>query len=167
MNKKYLNKVIINKDKINKEINSEKKIIKSFLLSEIVFNLKAGEILENKFKNLQKEISNSGFENAALIYSISDTSSSGGRLGWVKETSLNKKIKKIINNLKPNQYTQPIAISGGYLILKVEEIKKKEEKIDKKKELERRINSETNNQLSRFSLIYFNKIKKNTKIYEL
>ncbi len=167
VNERYLNKVVINEDKIKREINSEKKIIKSFLLSEIVFNLQPGEILEKKFKNLQNEISESGFENTALINSISDTSNLGGKLGWVKETSLNKKIKKILNNLKPDEYTQPIAISGGYLILKVQEIQKKEEQVDKKKELERRINSETNDQLSRFSIIYFNKIKKNTKIYEL
>ena len=40
-------------------------------------------------------------------------------------------------------------------------------KIDKEKELEKRISGETNEQLKRFSLIYFNKIKKDTKIYEL
>ena len=167
VSEKYLKKVVINKEKINEEINLEKKIIKSFLLSEIVFNITKDETLEQKFKNLQKEISTSGFENAALIYSIADTSSSGGKLVWVKETSLNKEIKKILNNLKPNQYTQPIAISGGYLVLNIEDIKKTEGKIDKKKEFERRVNSETNEQLNRFSLIYYKKIKKNTKIYEL
>ena len=167
VNERYFNKVVVDEEKIIEEINSEKKIIKSFLLSEIVFNLQTGEVLENKFKNIEKEIIESGFENAALINSISDTSSSGGKLGWIKETSLNKKIKSLLNNLKVNEYTQPIAISGGYLILKVEKIIEKEEQIDKKKELEKRINIETNNQLSRFSLIYFNKIRKNTKIYEL
>lgn len=167
VNERYFNKVVVDEEKIIEEINSEKKIIKSFLLSEIVFNLQTGEVLENKFKNIEKEIIESGFENAALINSISDTSSSGGKLGWIKETSLNKKIKSLLNNLKANEYTQPIAISGGYLILKVEKIIEKEEQIDKKKELEKRINIETNNQLSRFSLIYFNKIRKNTKIYEL
>ena len=167
VSEKYLKKVVINKEKINEEINLEKKIIKSFLLSELVFNITKDESLEQKFKDLQKEISTSGFENAALIYSIADTSSSGGKLGWVKETSLNKKIKNILNKLKPNQYTQPIAISGGYLVLQVEDIKKTEGQIDKKKEYERRVNSETNEQLNRYSLIYYKKIKKNTKIYEL
>ena len=167
INEKYSNKIIINKEKIKKEISLYKKTIKSFLLSEIIFNLSSGETLEKKFQNLQKEISNSGFENTALIYSISDSSSSGGKLGWIKETSLNEKIKEKLINIKKKQYTDPINISGGFLILKIEDIKEIEKKIDINKELERRIKSETNEQLSRFSLIYFNKIKKNTKIYEL
>ncbi len=167
VNEKYLRKVVINQDKIKKEINLDKKIVKSYLLSEIVFNLSTGEKLENKYENLQKQISKSGFENTALLNSISDTSSSGGRLGWVNESALNKKIKNQLKTLEENQYTQPIAISGGFLILKIEEIEEKQEEINKEKELQRRIAGETNEQLKRFSLIYFNKVKKDTKIYEL
>ena len=167
VNEKYLRKVVINQDKIKKEINLDKKIVKSYLLSEIVFNLSTGEKLENKYENLQKQISKSGFENTALLNSISDTSSSGGRLGWVNESALNKKIKNQLKTLEENQYTQPIAISGGFLILKIEEIEEKQEEINKEKELQRRIAGETNEQLKRFSLIYFNKVKKDTKIHEL
>jgi len=167
INKKYLSKVVINKDKIKKEINLDKKNIKSYLLSEIVFNLSSGETLEKKFEKLQKQISKSGFENTALINSISDTSSSGGRLGWVNENVLNKKIKGQIESLEENQYTQPIAISGGFLILKLEKIEEKQVKVNKQKELDKRIAGKTNEQLKRFSLIYFNKIKKDTKINEL
>ena len=167
VNEKYLNRVVINKDKIKKEINLDKKKIKSYLLSEIVFNLSSGETLKKKYEKLQNQISKSGFENTALINSISDTSSSGGRLGWVNETVLNKNIKFELENLKENQYTQPIAISGGFLILKVEKIEEKQVKINKQKELDKRIAGETNEQLKRFSLIYFNKIKKDTKIDEL
>ena len=167
VNQKYLNKVVINKDKIKEEINLDKKIIKSYLLSEIVFNLSTGETLEKKFDDLKKQILQSGFENTALINSISDSSSSGGKLGWINETALNKNINEQLKNLKVKQYTKPIVISGGFLILKIDDIQEKEIKIDKGKELERRISGETNEQLKRFSLIYFNKIKKDTKIYEL
>jgi len=167
INEKYLSKVVINKDKIKKEINLYKKNIKSYLLSEIVFNLSSGETLEKKFEKLQKQISKSGFENTALVNSISDTSSSGGRLGWVNENVLNKKIKGQIESLEESQYTKPIAISGGFLILKVEKIEEKQVKVNKQKELDKRITGETNEQLKRFSLIYFNKIKKDTKIDEL
>ena len=167
VNQKYLNRVVINKDKIKEEINLDKKIIKSYLLSEIVFSLSSGESVEEKFEDLQKQILRSGFENTALLNSISDSSSSGGKLGWVSETVLNKEINKKLKNLKVKKYTQPIAISGGFLILKIEDIQEKELKINKEKELERRISGETNEQLKRFSLIYFNKIKKDTKIHEL
>ena len=167
VNEKYLSRVVINEDKIKKEINLDKKEIKSYLLSEIVFNLSSGETLEKKYETLKKQISKSGFENTALINSISDTSNSGGRLGWVNETVLNKDIKFQLETLKENQYTQPISISGGFLILKVEKIEKKQVKINKQKELDKRIAGETNEQLKRFSFIYFNKIKKDTKIDEL
>jgi peptidyl-prolyl cis-trans isomerase SurA len=165
--KKYSNKLTIDIEKIKKEVLSNDKKIKSYLLSEIIFNLSAGTNIEKKFQIIENEISETGFDNAALIYSMSDTSSSGGKLGWFKETSLNKAIKKEILNLKIGEHTKPIKISGGFLVLKVENIKEINQKIDLKKELEKRIINEKNQQLNQFSLIYYNKIKKDVKIDEL
>ena len=165
--KKYSNQLTIDKERIKKEILSNGKKIKSYLLSEIVFNLLTGSNIEEKFKKIENEISKNGFDNAALIYSISDSSSSGGKLGWIKETSLNKVIKEKIVNLKKGQHTQPIVISGGFLLLKVEDIKIIDQQLDLQKEVEKRIISEKNQQLNRFSLMYYNKIKKNVNIDEL
>ena len=165
--KKYSNQLIIDKERIKKEILSNGKKIKSYLLSEIVFNLLMGSNIEEKFKKIENEISKNGFDNAALIYSISDSSSSGGKLGWIKETSLNKVIKEKIVNLKKGQHTQPIIISSGFLLLKVEDIKIIDQQLDLQKEVEKRIISEKNQQLNQFSLMYYNKIKKNVNIDEL
>ena len=164
---KYSKKIIIDKEKIKKEILLNDKKLKSFLLSEIVFDLPSGEKIEKKFKIIEDEISKNGFENTALIYSISDTSSSGGKLGWIKEISLNKSIKEIILNLKIGEHTNPIKIPSGFLILKVKDIKETNEQLDIKKELERRIRNDKNQQLNQFSLLYYNKIKKNIKINDL
>ena len=76
-------------------------------------------------------------------------------------------IKNKITNIKKGQYTEPIKIPGGFLILKVNDIKVNVEKLDKIKELEKRIREEKNQQLNQYSLIYFNKVKKDTKINEL
>ena len=165
--KKYSNQLTIDKERIKKEILSNGKKIKSYLLSEIVFNLPMGSNIEEKFQKIENEISKNGFDNAALIYSISDSSSSGGKLGWIKETSLNKVIKEKIVNLKKGQHTQPIVISGGFLLLKVEDIKIIDQQLDLQKEVEKRIISEKNQQLNRFSLMYYNKIKKDVNIDEL
>jgi peptidyl-prolyl cis-trans isomerase SurA len=165
--KKYSNQLTIDKERIKKEILSNGKKIKSYLLSEIVFNLLMGSNIEEKFKKIENEISKNGFDNAALIYSISDSSSSGGKLGWIKETSLNKVIKEKIVNLKKGQHTQPIIISSGFLLLKVEDIKIIDQQLDLQKEVEKRIISEKNQQLNQFSLMYYNKIKKNVNIDEL
>ena len=164
---KYSSKIVINKNKIQSEIETNNKKSKSYLLSEIIFYLPTGSKIEEKYKIIQQEISKNGFENASLIYSISDTSSTGGKLGWIKEVSLNKLIKNKITKTKKGQYTEPIKIPGGFLILKVNDVKVNIEKLDKIKELEKRIREEKNQQLNQYSLIYFNKVKKDTKINEL
>ena len=164
---KYENKLVINKKKIKNEIETSNKESKSYLLSEIIFDLPRGSKIEEKYKSIQQEISKNGFENASLIYSISDTSSTGGKLGWIKEVSLNSLIKDKISNINKGQYTKPIQIPGGFLILKVNDIKVNIEKLDKVKELEKRVREEKNQQLNQYSLIYFNKVKKDTKISEL
>ena len=58
-------------------------------------------------------------------------------------------------------------IPGGFLILKIVNKKQIEKEIDFKKIKEKFIREKTNEQLNQFSIIYFNKIKKNIKINEL
>ena len=165
--KKYSNKLIIDKEKIREEILLSDKKLKSYLLSEIVVDLTFGAKIEEQYKIIDNEILKTGFDNAALLYSISDTSSSGGNLGWIKETTLNKSIKNKISNLEIGQHTKPIIISGGFLVLKVKDIKEINQQIDIKKELQKRIIENQNQQLNQFSLMYYNRIKKNVKINEL
>ena len=71
-----------------------------------------------------------------------------------------------ISNLKIEEYTNPILVPGGFLILKVKDKKKIEKKIDFEKELDLRIRSLQNQQLNQYSNIYFNKIKKDIVINE-
>ena len=52
------------------------------------------------------------------------------------------------------------------MILQINDIKKVSIKIDKQKELERMIASETSKQLDKFSNIFYNKIKLNSTISE-
>ena len=137
-----------------------------FLLSEIVFNLEINESLEKKFDLITKSILQDGFENSALIYSVSDSSTNGGNLGWIKESSINKKIKNKISKLEINEFTSPITIPGGFLILKLNDIKKTEREIDLKNELQTIIRVKTNDQLNQFSNIFLNKIKKDIIISE-
>ena len=115
---------------------------------------------------IKKTINEKGFAQAVLIYSISDTSISGGNLGWVKQSSINKKILKEIIDIKINQPTNPIRIPSGFLILNINELRETKKEIDLEKELEKVIRIKTNDQLNQFSNIFFNKIKKNISIYE-
>ena len=81
-------------------------------------------------------------------------------MGWIKEAALSKEIK--INN-----YTTPIQIPGGFIILKVNNIRKIKNNLNLEDEVKNAIVIKTNQQLSQFSNIYINKIKKNIEINEL
>ena len=98
---------------------------------------------------------------------ISDTSKNGGKLGWIPMSALNQKIKKELLNINIGDFTKPIVIPGGFLIIKINDARKIKDKIDIKKEVESVAERKTNEQLNQFSAIYFNKIKKNIKISEL
>ena len=165
---KYFDKVFIDKENLLKKIKNEnKETIKSYLLSEIVFDITNDTSLDQKFKLIENEIKKSGFESAAFSYSISNSSKSGGNIGWVNEDTINQKLKNEIKKIELGQYTKPIVIPGGVLILKLEDIKEIKNEIDIDSKLNELIRYSTNEQLNQFSNIYFNKVKKNIKINEL
>ena len=165
---KFSSKVKIDEEKLKTKIqNGNNKFLKSFLMSEILFEISNLKDLDNKYVEITETIKNKGFEFAALKYSLSPTSSLGGKLGWIAENSLNKNILKSIKDLKVNSITKPIVVPGGFLILQMNDIKNKKIEIDLKKELAKLINFEKNNQLNQYSKIYFNKVKKDLEISEL
>ena len=66
-----------------------------------------------------------------------------------------------------NSISDPIKIPGGFLILKINDIREVENKLNIDEELDFAIKSKTNKQLEQFSNIYFNKISKDLIINEL
>ena len=163
---KFFSKVKIDKEKIKKDINLVNRKSKSYLLNEIVYSVDNNNEKKILFKKIKESIVQNGFENAAAIYSIAETSKTGGNLGWISENTINKDILKYISKLKIGEFTNPILIPSGFLILKVKDIKEIEKKIDIEKELNLRIRSIQNQQLNQYSNIYFKKIKKNILIDE-
>ena len=164
---KFSSKVKINEKAIRERIKDNNVFLKSYLLSEISFEVSSLQELNKKFQEISKVINDKGFEVAALKYSISPTSNLGGKLDWITENSLNKNIRLALNNLKINDYTKPINTPGGFLILKINDIKNTKIEIDIDNEFKKIENYEKNNQLNQYSKIYFNKIKKDLEISEL
>tara|TARA_E500000178_G_scaffold289353_1_gene292397 strand:+ start:575 stop:1504 length:930 start_codon:yes stop_codon:yes gene_type:complete len=165
---KFYNKINIDKEKLKKEISkNDTKKIKSFLLSEIVFDTSDNQTIDTKYELIKMEINEKNFKKAALTYSISDTANSGGNLGWVNEDVISEKLKNEIIDLKIGEFSKPIIIPGGALILKIENIKEVNNEINLEKKLNELVRYSTNEQLNQFSNIYFNKVKKNIKINEL
>ena len=163
---KYSNNIKIDYDKLKNDILKNENQ-NEYLLSEIVFNLKDNQTLNEKFEIIKAAIEKNGFENSALIYSISETSKNGGNIGWISENSINKKILEKISIINVNEYTDPMIIPGGYLILKLKEKKISKRNLDIDKELNKIVRSKTNEILNQFSNIFLNKFKKGVIINEL
>ena len=165
--KKYNSKIVIDEAKIKKKILKNSKIkSKEYELAEIIFQINSENELIDKKDLIQTDIQQKGFENAANIHSIADSSKFGGDIGWINEQQLSLKINNAIKELNINEISKPIKIPNGFLILKIKNKKQKEIKFDKKKLLEEAILFETNRQYAQFSIIYFNKIKLNSIISE-
>ena len=167
---KFSNRVVINeteiKNNLDKEINSLR-LTRDVFLSEILIKNSKDLKLEILYSEILKSIENVGFAATANIYSSSDTAKIGGKIGWVKETSLSKIIQKNIINLKKGQISKPIKINENYIILEIDDVKINKKKIDKKKLLSNRISYIKNQQLENFSLAYFGKVKQSIQINEL
>jgi peptidyl-prolyl cis-trans isomerase SurA len=139
---------------------------KEFYLSEIVFKKKKSLSIEDLIKEINLSINEIGFNNTANIFSKSESSKYGGKIGWVNKNSLSKQIYNELKLIKEGEFTNVIKLGNDYLIIKIEEIKVTEKKIDKEKEVNRLIKLETNKQLNKFSIIYFDKSKINYSINE-
>ena len=167
--KRYSNNIIINEEEIKKNI---KKLINNnnkqyaYSLSEIIFTSDKSENIKNIYQLIKKSISEIGFKNTANIYSESDSSKHGGKIGWINEGQLSELIKKEIVKLKIDEYTLPITVPGGQIILYLNDKKQQERKLNFEEEFKKQILFEKNKQLNQFSKIYFNKIKKNSAISE-
>ena len=165
---KFSEKVKIDKNELLKRIKENpNNISKSYLMSEILFEIKENEDIQKKYQQISDFILNNGFENAALKFSVSETAKSGGELNWINENSLNNKIKKRLSEIQKNQFTRPITIPGGFLILKINDIKEKKIEKNIDQELNKLIVETKNNQLNQFSIMYFNRVKEDLEINEI
>ena len=165
---KYSKSIKIDKnDLINRiEKISKKEFFLEYNLSEIVFSGKQDISLNEQSKKILESIKINGFENTANLYSETDSSKVGGKIGWVKQNNLSLEINRELENLKINSYSNPIKIGNNYLILKINDMKEVAIKFDKQKELDRMILSETSIILDKFSNIFYNKTKLNSVISE-
>ena len=164
----YSKNVKIDEEKLKEDIlKSNAKKTKSYLMSEIFFEVSKSEKIQTKYQKIVNSINNNGFENTALKYSISATSNMGGKLDWINENSLNIKIRDVLAKKEVNEFTKPITVPGGFLILKINDIKTQKSEINLNTELKKLIQITRNNQLNQYSKIYFNKVKENMEINEI
>ena len=165
---KYIKSVKIDKNNLKKELN--KKILNNkkfeYNLSEILFDIDKDEDFEKKKNKILNSIKDEGFRKTAIKFSISESSTNGGNIGWIKETLLSNSITKVLDNIQVGNISNPIRYPNGFLILKVDDKKIIREKIDIDKEIDEAIKFEENKQLQQFSLLLYKRLKQNTIINE-
>ena len=163
----YKSLLNINTEELKKKVENNKdnnnEIIK-YLLSEILFTVDNKKDFEKKNNEIREKIKKNGFKTSANIYSIASTAKFGGRIGLMKKNQLSQKIISEIESIKIGELTKTIDVANGFLILKLEDIITEKVEKDLKTELENLIKFETDKQLNQFSIIYFNKLKLNSKI---
>ena len=166
---KYIAQINIDQNKLKEKLKelSNKANQKVYLLSEILFDKENNSSFEKKLEDINQSINEIGFNNTANIFSITDSSKFGGKIGWIEEQKLSKKVIEELQLLETGQYTSPIQTGSSFLILKIEEIKYEKTTINEEEELNKLIQFETSKQLDQFSKIFYKQIKINSLIDEL
>jgi len=167
---KFKNKILIDEDKIRKKIQKEKINYKNLIqydLSEIVFTAKNTQELISKKEKIKSIIDDIGFETAANKFSISETANFGGNIGKVNENQLSLIIKDQLKDIGVGEHTSPINVGNNFMIIKINEKKVIDLKIDEDEMVNKIIEVEKKKQYENFSFIFYNKIKLNTQIDEL
>ena len=163
---KFNKSVKIDKDYLSKQLKA--KIYKNrkfeYNLSEILFEVDNNENVIKKNDEILNSIKKYGFKASASKYSISNSASIGGNIGWVKETVLSDKIVNKLDKLNIDGITKPIKYPNGFLILMINDKKEIKKEINFDEELNEFIKFEKNKQLNQFSQLYYKRLKQNTII---
>ena len=161
--KLFNNKINLNEDDIKREIEkvlSAQKEIEEYELAEIEVEFDDDLNKKNKIDVLKKEINSIGFENTAIKYSISSSSSDKGNIGWVSSTSLSGSLLEEIKKINLGDVTSPIIQANSILFYKLLNSKKINSNNINIEILKKRIlNQERNEMLSLYSNNYLSKIK--------
>ena len=164
--RKFNSLVKLNKNKLRSDLEIKIKNNKKYEynLSELLFELNKTEKVYKTYEDIIDYVKLNNFKSAAFKYSIANSSKSGGEIGWVKETLLSKDLNNKLKKLKKNEITEPIKYPNGYLILKINDKREMKQVVNFDEEFKDLVNFEKNKQLNQFSILFYKKLKQNSKI---
>ena len=84
-------------------------------------------------------------------------------MGWIYKNQLSEEIKNGLDEINIGDFTKPIITSGGFLILKLNDIKIEDIEIDKNAQLKKMIEFERERQFTRFSTLFYKRIYNNAE----
>ena len=158
---KFKDKIFIDEEELKRKILNNQEEIESLFISEIVINIRNKNEINKRYDEIVKNIEMHGFKETVLKFSISNSKNNSGTIGWINKNSLSTKIQRALDEIQIGEITEPIIVSSGLLVLKLEDKKFLKNKNNSDEELQKQINFELNSQLNNFSRIYYDKIKKN------
>ena len=82
------------------------------------------QVLANANKVLEQLKSGASFVGYARQFSEASTAAVGGDLGWVRPEQLPEPLAAAVRTMRPGQVSNPIAVSGGYSIIAVQDTRK-------------------------------------------
>ena len=118
----YGKKIDINEATIDVEVEKiikERSNVEEFELYEIEINSNLDVPEKQIIEDILKKINTIGFENSALNFSTSTTSSQKGYLGWINGKTLSKEIYLILSKMKIGEVSKPIKKQNNILFLKL------------------------------------------------
>ena len=118
----YGKKIDINEATIDVEVEKiikERSNVEEFELYEIEINSNLDVPEKQIIEDILKKINTIGFENSALNFSASTTSSQKGYLGWINGKTLSKEIYLILSKMKIGEVSKPIKKQNNILFLKL------------------------------------------------
>ena len=158
----YSKKISFNEDSINDELEE---IIKNNKKIEEV-NISEIEIMVNQQSDktsiieIQNDIKEIGFENAALKYSISPSASQKGNLGWLNVETLSNQIYDVIYKMQPGEISEPIKKQNSILFLKINDRRASETNKLNVSELRKNLLNQRKNELfNLYSQSHISKLK--------
>ena len=164
----YKNRITINKDEIDDQLskfqNQDKGKIEEYLISEIVIRSVEKDKIESEIKRIKDKISIEGFANVAMAVSISETSVSGGNLGWVSENSISEELKSKIAMTAIRNISEPIFLQEGILFFTVRDKRISNESRDLEEEKNRLVNAEKAKILRMHSLSHYDNLRRKISI---
>ena len=165
---KFNNAILVDESKIRNKISRlrEENSIDNILLSEIIFTINENENFNKKFEKIKESINKIGFEETAKIYSVSESKKNGGKIGWVYKSQLSNIISEQIEKIDIGEFTDPMTVPGGFIVLKLLDKKNQLIKINEEEELKKAINFETNRQLTMYSTLHYKRIYNRAVINE-
>lgn len=165
---KFNNSILVDEAKIRNKINelSKQNSVENILLSEIIFTVNENENFDNKFNKIKESINKIGFEETAKVYSVSESKKNGGKIGWVYKSQLTNKISESIETVQIGEFTDPITVPGGFMLLKLNEKKNQLLEIDEEEQFKKAVNFEKNRQLTMYSTLQYKRIYNEAVINE-